>query len=139
MEANNNQKQKYIDISKIAALVWEKRKTFVKVWVVTFILSCVWILPQPRYYTCEVKLAPELNGADVNENTNLQTGTIDKSNSTIGSNNRTETGTEDYTKTEEGKIGVMTYQEMQMKWRESFLNIDMQIIDELGDLFMKVW
>ena len=81
----------------------------------------------------------ELNGSDVNENTNLQTGTIDKSNSTIGSNNRTETGTEDYTKTEEGKIGVMTYQEMQMKWRESFLNIDMQIIDELGDLFMKVW
>ena len=33
----------------------------------------------------------------------------------------------------------MTYQEMQMKWRESFLNIDMQIIEELGDLFMKVW
>jgi uncharacterized protein involved in exopolysaccharide biosynthesis len=65
MEANNNQKQKYIDISKIAALVWEKRKTFVKVWVVTFILSCIWILPQPRYYVCEVKLAPEMNGTEV--------------------------------------------------------------------------
>ena len=56
---------------------------------------------------------------------------------TFGNSNLS--GTEDYTKTEEGKIGVMTYQEMQMKWRESFLNIDMQIIDELGDLFMKVW
>ena len=62
-------------------------------------------------------------------NTNTQTGTV-----------RNEGGDVDnYDKTESGKIGVMTYQEMQMKWRESFLNIDMQIIEELGDLFMKVW
>ena len=63
------------------------------------------------------------------DNTNTHTGTVRNAG----------TDTDNYTKTESGKIGVMTYQEMQMKWRESFLNIDMQIIDELGDLFMKVW
>lgn len=36
-----------------------------KVWIWTFVLSCIWILPQPRYYTCEVKLAPEMSGEDV--------------------------------------------------------------------------
>ena len=63
------------------------------------------------------------------DNTNTQTGTVRNAGGDI----------DNYDKTESGKIGVMTYQEMQMKWRESFLNIDMQIIDELGDLFMKVW
>jgi len=63
------------------------------------------------------------------DNTNTQTGTIRNAGGDI----------DNYDKTESGKIGVMTYQEMQMKWRESFLNIDMQIIEELGDLFMKVW
>ena len=61
MEQNNSQQQ-IIDLSKIAHTLWDKRRTFVKIWIVTFILSCIWILPQPRYYTCEVKLAPEVNG-----------------------------------------------------------------------------
>lgn len=59
METNNNQKQKDIDIRKITAPILEKKKTLLKIWVITFILSCIWIFPQPRYYTCEVKLAPE--------------------------------------------------------------------------------
>lgn len=48
-------------------------------------------------------------------------------------------GTDSYTNKEMGKIGVETYQEMVMKYRETFLNIDMMIIKDLGDLFMKVW
>ncbi len=64
METNNNQKQ-IIDLKRIITLLWSKKITFVKVWVITFILSCIWILPQPRYYTCEVKLAPEVSGTDV--------------------------------------------------------------------------
>ena len=59
MEENNKQQQKIIDLGKIASLLWAKKMTFVKVWVVTFILSCIWIFPQPRYYVCEVMLAPE--------------------------------------------------------------------------------
>ena len=34
-------------------------------WAWTFVLSCIWIFPQPRYYTSSVTLAPEINGEDV--------------------------------------------------------------------------
>lgn len=57
----NRQKQ-VIDLAKIFRTIWDKRRTFVKVWIVTFILACIWIFPQPRFYTCDVKLAPEMNG-----------------------------------------------------------------------------
>lgn len=61
MEQNSSQQQ-IIDLSKIFQTLWDKRRTFFKVWVCTFILSCIWIFPQPRFYTSEVKLAPEVNG-----------------------------------------------------------------------------
>ena len=48
-------------------------------------------------------------------------------------------GEDSYTNKENGKIGTETYQEMVMKYRDTFLNIDMMVIRELGDLFMKVW
>ena len=61
MEQNYSQQQ-VIDLTKVAKTLWQKRRTFYKIWAWTFVLSCIWILPQPRYYTCEVKLAPEMNG-----------------------------------------------------------------------------
>lgn len=61
MEQNNKQGQ-VIDLSKIFHTLWQRRRTFYKVWIVTFILSCIWIFPQPRYYVCSVKLAPEISG-----------------------------------------------------------------------------
>ncbi len=79
------------------------------------------------------------DGWDKYDNENNQTGTITDVGKITDDNTRKNDGTDSYTNNEFGKIGVMTYQEMQMKWRESFLNIDMQIIDELDDLFMKVW
>lgn len=69
----------------------------------------------------------DADGWEKTDNTSEHTGTI--------ANNRKS----NYEKHEHGKIGVQTYQEMIMKWRNAFLNIDMQIIDELDDLFMKVW
>lgn len=56
---------KVINLSKIWRILLSKKKLFYKVWAITFVLSCIWIFPQPRYYTCEVKLAPEMNGEDV--------------------------------------------------------------------------
>ena len=58
---------------------------------------------------------------------------------TVDDNVKKDNGTDSYTNREYGKIGVETYQEMVIKYRETFLNIDMMIIDELKDLFMKVW
>jgi hypothetical protein len=62
---NNINEQKIIDLRKIFMTIWEKRKKFYKVWAWTFVLSCIWIFPQPRYYTSSVTLAPEINGEDV--------------------------------------------------------------------------
>ena len=55
---DNDKKQK-IDFSKLIRSLWGHRKRFLKVWIWTFVLSCIWILPQPRYYTTEVSISPE--------------------------------------------------------------------------------
>lgn len=56
MEEN---KKVNIDLGNLMGLLWAKRRTFLKVWTITFILACIWILPQPRYFNCKVTLAPE--------------------------------------------------------------------------------
>lgn len=63
METQNSHQQT-IDLGKLFRTIWENKKRFYKVWAITFVLSCIWILPQPRFYTCDVKLAPEMNGED---------------------------------------------------------------------------
>ena len=57
-------KNKTIDIVTIARRIGNKKKLFLKVSIITFILSCVIILPVPRYYVCEVELAPEIGVAE---------------------------------------------------------------------------
>ena len=61
----DNNEQKTIDLRKIFSILWAKKKKFYWLWLIVFVLSCVWIFPQPRYYTCDVKLAPEASGAEV--------------------------------------------------------------------------
>ena len=78
-------------------------------------------------------------GWDKTDNTNTHTGTIDNTGRIVEDNRRKDDGTDSYTNREMGKIGTETYQEMVMKYRETFLNIDMMIIRDLGNLFMKVW
>lgn len=62
MEQSNNTELEVIDLRLVAARLWSKRRLFLRVWVVTFILACAWILPQPRYYNVKVVLAPEAGG-----------------------------------------------------------------------------
>lgn len=50
-----------------------------------------------------------------------------------------ESGTYDYFGRMFGKTGSETYSEMLQKFRQTFLNIDMDIIRELEPLFMLVW
>lgn len=52
-----------INLRKLSKLVWKERKVFNKVLPIVFILSCIWIFPQPRYYTTSVAVAPEASGA----------------------------------------------------------------------------
>lgn len=48
-----------LDLTATFIKIWESKYLFVKVWGVVFVLACLWIFPQPRYYTCSISLAPE--------------------------------------------------------------------------------
>lgn len=47
--------------------------------------------------------------------------------------------TEDYVETVKGKQGAGSYTDMLVKYRDSLINIDMMIINELSDLFFNLW
>ena len=48
-------------------------------------------------------------------------------------------GTSDTTVTEQGYRGSRTYLELMAEYQDRILNIDMMIVRDLGDLFMKLW
>ncbi|NLV52730.1 MAG: chain-length determining protein [Bacteroidales bacterium] len=88
MEENNQEKSR-IDIKRILHTLFKRKKLFISVWIITFVLSCVWILPQPRYYTTTVSVAPEsadskgvggLASLASNFGLNLDNGTADAIN-----------------------------------------------------------
>lgn len=56
----DNQPQNVIDIREIFTTLWQNRKVFYWVLPITFIVSAALILCVPRYYTCKVILAPEM-------------------------------------------------------------------------------
>lgn len=47
--------------------------------------------------------------------------------------------TEDYLETVTGKQGGTSYSKLLMEYRDTFLNIDMQVIESLSDLFFGLW
>lgn len=59
MEEQEKKKRNTVDIKAIIERAKKRKWLFVKVWIITFALSCLWILPQPRYYVAEVSVAPE--------------------------------------------------------------------------------
>lgn len=81
---NNTEGKKYsndevIDLRVQFAKLWKRKKLFICVWITTFILACVYILPQPRTYTVDLALAPEMGGASA-------TGTLSSIASSFGFN-----------------------------------------------------
>lgn len=58
---------------------------------------------------------------------------------TITNNNTTINNTEDYIETVKGKQGTQSYAGLLLEFRETFLNIDMMVIDDLSELFMNIW
>lgn len=83
-----------------------------------------------------------------NENTNT-TRNVDNNYTENETTNNTKNGTnkvtgtsnttEDYLETLVGKQGSVTYSKMLMEFRDTFLNIDMMVINEFKDLFFGLW
>ena len=80
-------------------------------------------------------------------NANTLNGTNNRKVSEGGTKGITENGnvngsvnsTEEYLEKVSGKMGGTNYSEMLMKYRKTFLNIDMMVINELEDLFFGLW
>ena len=51
---------RYFNISNVFAKIKEKKNYLYTIWIITAVLSVIWIFPQPRYYTAQVSLAPEM-------------------------------------------------------------------------------
>jgi len=62
MEESKKQAE-VIDLRAVASKIWKNKKLFYKTLPIAFVLSCVYILSIPRYYTSDVKLAPEMENS----------------------------------------------------------------------------
>ena len=56
---------KVIDIIDIAKKLWAKKMLFAKTLPIAFVVSYIYIIGFPRYYTTDIKLAPELGGTSM--------------------------------------------------------------------------
>lgn len=59
MEENKKQPE-VIDLRLVIKKIWANKRLFYKTLPITFVLSCIYIFSLPRYYTSQVKLAPEM-------------------------------------------------------------------------------
>lgn len=61
-----NTKRHNINLASCWKILNQHKWIFIKALPVVFILSCIWIFPQPRYYRSSVALAPEYTTESVN-------------------------------------------------------------------------
>lgn len=79
------------------------------------------------------------NSSDVVNTTDNTESRGSNSNTTNENVSSILTNTEDYLETVQGKNGGASYSKLLMEYRETFLNIDMMVIDNLEELFMQLW
>lgn len=89
------------------------------------------------YLTNARKINDSVNGTDdVNVNNTEKNVGVSTDKETTSSNVDT---TEDYLETLVGKQGTESFSSLLNKFRETFLNIDMLVIEEFSDLFFGLW
>lgn len=73
------------------------------------------------------------------KNTNTGTNTSQTESTTSGTSTDKRNLDEDTTLTRKGNSGIASESELLNMYRETFLNIDMMIIDDLDELFLGIW
>lgn len=89
------------------------------------------------YLTNARKITDE-NTETNNENRKSDSSNESKFNENV-SDKEVANSTEDYLESVVGKQGGESFSSLLLKYRETFLNIDMQVIEEFSDLFMGLW
>lgn len=77
--------------------------------------------------------------SDSSETTQHGTNTDTEKRTNTQTENRKIDSLDDYLEHVKGKTAGASYSKMLLEFRQTFLNIDMQIIDELEELFMGLW
>lgn len=74
-----------------------------------------------------------------NTTTNESTDTLTRNDSKTGNGTENINNTDQYIEKVKGKQGTENYSSLLKKFRETFLNIDMMIIDDCSDCFFTLW
>lgn len=74
-----------------------------------------------------------------NTTTNVSTDTLTRNDTKTGNGTENINNTDKYIETVKGKQGTENYSSLLKKFRETFLNIDMMIIDDCSDCFFTLW
>lgn len=74
-----------------------------------------------------------------NTTTNESTDTFTRNDSKTGNGTENINNTDKYIETVKGKQGTENYSNLLKKFRETFLNIDMMIIEDCSDCFFTLW
>lgn len=74
-----------------------------------------------------------------NNTSNTSTDTLTRDDSKTGNGTENINSTDKYIETVKGKQGTENYSSLLKKFRETFLNIDMMIIEECSDCFFTLW
>lgn len=74
-----------------------------------------------------------------NTTTNTSTDTLTRNDSKTGNGTENINSTDKYIETVKGKQGTENYSSLLKKFRETFLNIDMMIIEDCSDCFFTLW
>lgn len=74
-----------------------------------------------------------------NTTTNTSTNTLTRDDSKTGNGTENINSTDKYIETVKGKQGTENYSSLLKKFRETFLNIDMMIIEDCSDCFFTLW
>lgn len=79
----------------------------------------------------------QLNENEVRKNNRESKRTVNRN--LTGEKKESLKNTEQYLETVRGKQGTESYSKLLQEYRETFINIDMLVIEELTDLFMNIW
>lgn len=95
-------------------------------------------------YLTNARMITDTNNSNGTTNGNTDTSTDSTTDTTTNTtttttNNTTINNTEDYLETVKGKQGTQSYAGLLLEFRETFLNIDMMVIEDLSELFMNIW
>lgn len=85
------------------------------------------------------KVASVESDNGVNTNVGNEEKELKENKSRVNANTTKISNIEDYIEFVRGKQGTVSYSKLLKEFRETFLNIDMMIIEELSDLFFGLW